>query len=265
MRHFLAKSLAWLRDTGFTGGGLLRMAPNSDPASIENFRKIHAANVDWNELGRQVAQSRAKAASPPKYYNGGYIGQHPPLRVPGPYDLLPGERLVSIEKPTPDCDTRFDKAESLVADLYPEYKGWRCRTLALELDYQTVDGPGIVVETPRGYLAALMYPPDNHDAYAPVFLLLPLALFDTPAHDGARITPAMLEEALEGRAPTYVLLPGTTTTVCSLQLKGGLVTTGQSACIDKRNFDWDKGKEISLKHAQDAAYAALAARATGNR
>lgn len=177
---------------------------------------------------------------------------------------------MSTKPSTPDepRSTHFMRAEAIAADLHPKYKGWRCTSLTTAVEYMPGHGPRVTIEVPYGMLGAIMYPPDALTAPAsatPVLLFLPDALFDTPTRDGVSITPAMLEEALEGRSPTYALIPGTTITVCTLLLKGGMVVTGQSACIDKRNFDWTKSKEISLQRAQDAAYVALAARVTGSR
>ena len=51
---------------------------------------------------------------------------------------------------------------------------------------------------------------------------------------------------------------GTGTMVCTLILKNGFTVTDTSACVDVRNFQEEKGKEISFSKARDKVFHFLA-------
>jgi hypothetical protein len=51
------------------------------------------------------------------------------------------------------------------------------------------------------------------------------------------------------KSETYVVLEGTTTTVCALTLENGYIVTGESACVDPANFDKAKGEKYSRERA----------------
>ena len=47
----------------------------------------------------------------------------------------------------------------------------------------------------------------------------------------------------------YYVFPGTTLTVCVLELINGFTVTGESACVDPSNFDEELGKKIAYDKA----------------
>lgn len=49
----------------------------------------------------------------------------------------------------------------------------------------------------------------------------------------------------------YYVFPGTTLTVCALELKNGFMVTGESAAASKENFNADIGREIAFRNARD--------------
>lgn len=59
------------------------------------------------------------------------------------------------------------------------------------------------------------------------------------------------KEGIEARIKRvgYLVLPGTTCTICSIELDNGFGVRGESACVDKRNFNMKTGEEISYRNA----------------
>lgn len=45
--------------------------------------------------------------------------------------------------------------------------------------------------------------------------------------------------------------PGTTVTVCCLELRNGFNVVGESACVDPDDFDEELGREIAFKDARE--------------
>jgi hypothetical protein len=64
-----------------------------------------------------------------------------------------------------------------------------------------------------------------------------------------RITPDDLDALIGDVA--YHTFPGTTTTVCCLTLTNGFTVVGDSACVDKANFDPELGRKIARNEARD--------------
>ena len=52
----------------------------------------------------------------------------------------------------------------------------------------------------------------------------------------------------------YVVLSGTTTTVCVLTLVNGFVVTGTSACVDPKNFNQAEGEKYAFEKATDEVW-----------
>jgi hypothetical protein len=48
---------------------------------------------------------------------------------------------------------------------------------------------------------------------------------------------------------TYTLLPNGRTTVCQLTLENGFTVEGQSACVDKNNFNAATGEKFAYEDA----------------
>lgn len=67
------------------------------------------------------------------------------------------------------------------------------------------------------------------------------------ASPAPRITQDVIEKRVKG--VDYLVLPGTTTTICWIILDNGFVALGQSACADPRNFNAD----IGARYAYDDA------------
>jgi hypothetical protein len=63
-----------------------------------------------------------------------------------------------------------------------------------------------------------------------------------------RITPERIDEQI---AETHYMRGPNTLTICVLVLKNGFSVTGESACVDPKNFDEEIGKEIAFRNARD--------------
>jgi hypothetical protein len=48
---------------------------------------------------------------------------------------------------------------------------------------------------------------------------------------------------------TYIMIPGTTKTICSLDLQNGYNVTGESACVDPDNFNEEIGNHWAKEDA----------------
>lgn len=53
----------------------------------------------------------------------------------------------------------------------------------------------------------------------------------------------------------YIVVPGTTLTICVITLANGYVVTGESACVDSSNFNEKMGREIANQKAFDKIWA----------
>lgn len=170
-----------------------------------------------------------------------------------------------------------ERVQSRIGDLYPQYRDWTVTTITCDLYYlhaspqelvEAVRGnsggrdPVSIVEehisemaVPSGTVAVIVQNPGNGRK---AVVLVDDILLQVPTNDGPRLSMYDLEAAMVGK-PYFMVLPGSTTTLCVITLVGGTVVYGASACIARENFDWEMGKSIALKRAQDAAFQALAA------
>ena len=59
--------------------------------------------------------------------------------------------------------------------------------------------------------------------------------------------PRVTKEQIEGRIDkiTFFILPDTTTTICNMTLDNGYSVRGESACMDKRNFNMAIGEKLA--------------------
>lgn len=64
-----------------------------------------------------------------------------------------------------------------------------------------------------------------------------------------RITPARIDEVCSKPAQFHVF-PGTTLTVCCLELQNGFTVTGESACASPENFDRQIGERLAYEDAK---------------
>lgn len=64
-----------------------------------------------------------------------------------------------------------------------------------------------------------------------------------------RVTPERLEEVITSEQ--YHVFSGSTLTVCVLTLENGYTVTGESACVDPRNFNPDLGRKIARDNAKN--------------
>lgn len=53
----------------------------------------------------------------------------------------------------------------------------------------------------------------------------------------------------------YMVLPDSTVTLCNITLDSGYSVRGESACVDKRNFNIEIGKGLAYKQAFDKIWA----------
>jgi hypothetical protein len=70
----------------------------------------------------------------------------------------------------------------------------------------------------------------------------------------ARITPEHIDRVCRKPAQYYVF-PGTTLTVCCLELHNGFTVTGESACASPENFDKELGEKIAYQNAKAKVWA----------
>ena len=63
-----------------------------------------------------------------------------------------------------------------------------------------------------------------------------------------RLNPDMIEAAIVGE--DYYVFPGTTLTICKLDLKNGYHVTGESAAVSLENFDEEIGQKIARDNAK---------------
>lgn len=64
---------------------------------------------------------------------------------------------------------------------------------------------------------------------------------------GERVTQGHLENIIVARQ--FVYPEGTSLTICILTLRNGFTVTGESACVDPRNYDRNIGNSIAHRHA----------------
>lgn len=64
-----------------------------------------------------------------------------------------------------------------------------------------------------------------------------------------RLTPEDINACIKHEH--YYVFPGTTLTVCALELKNGFMVTGESAAASAKNFNADIGREIAFRNARD--------------
>lgn len=70
-----------------------------------------------------------------------------------------------------------------------------------------------------------------------------------------RLTPAHIDSVI--REIKYHVVPGTTTTICSIILMNGYVVNGESAAASQANFNEAIGKEIAYNNARDKIWPLL--------
>ncbi len=68
-----------------------------------------------------------------------------------------------------------------------------------------------------------------------------------------RLTPDLIDKAIV--AEQYHVFPGTTMTVCALQLRNGYIVTGESAAASPENFDKEIGRKIARDNARNKIWA----------
>ncbi len=68
-----------------------------------------------------------------------------------------------------------------------------------------------------------------------------------------RLTPADIDATIAGEQ--YWNPPGTTLTVCVLELRNGFTVTGESACASPENFDENLGRRIAFDNARGKIWA----------
>lgn len=63
--------------------------------------------------------------------------------------------------------------------------------------------------------------------------------------------PKVTKESIEARIAKvdYLTLPESTVTICSITMVNGFSVRGESACVDKRNFNQEIGNELAYKDA----------------
>ena len=53
----------------------------------------------------------------------------------------------------------------------------------------------------------------------------------------------------------YIVIPGSTVTICNLTLENGFSVRGESACVDPATFDKQVGEDLAYKDAFDKVWA----------
>ena len=70
---------------------------------------------------------------------------------------------------------------------------------------------------------------------------------------GPRIRPLDIDAQIVSEQ--YYVFPGTTLTVCALQLRNGYYPVGESACVDPANFSESIGRKIARENARNKIWA----------
>jgi hypothetical protein len=78
-----------------------------------------------------------------------------------------------------------------------------------------------------------------------------------------RVTPDMVEAAID--TVQYVVIPGTSLTICTITLWNGCVVTGESACLSQENFDEELGQKVAYGKARDKIWGLEAYRMMSER
>lgn len=68
-----------------------------------------------------------------------------------------------------------------------------------------------------------------------------------------RVTPEKIQSKIVGES--YYVFPGTTLTVCKLDLENGFHVTGESAAASPENFDEEIGRKIARQKAEEKIWA----------
>ena len=63
--------------------------------------------------------------------------------------------------------------------------------------------------------------------------------------------PKVTKDSIEAKIAKvdYMIIPDSTVTLCNITMANGYSVRGESACVDKRNFDVEIGKAISYRDA----------------
>ena len=64
-----------------------------------------------------------------------------------------------------------------------------------------------------------------------------------------RLTPDHIDRCIS--RDQYYVFPGTTVTVCCLELMNGYTVIGESACASPENFDEELGRKIAFDNARN--------------
>lgn len=68
-----------------------------------------------------------------------------------------------------------------------------------------------------------------------------------------RLSPDKIDDVIVGE--DYHVFPGTTLTVCCLQLRNGFAVTGESAAASPANFDEELGRKLARSNARGKIWA----------
>lgn len=68
-----------------------------------------------------------------------------------------------------------------------------------------------------------------------------------------RLTPELIDACIHGQQ--FYVFPGTTLTVCALELRNGFLVTGESAAASPENFDPEIGRKIARENARSKIWA----------
>ena len=70
--------------------------------------------------------------------------------------------------------------------------------------------------------------------------------------DAPRLTPALIDHAITGEE--YYVFPGTTLTICRLELRNGYSVTGESESVSLENFDKEIGEKVARENAREKVW-----------
>jgi len=70
-----------------------------------------------------------------------------------------------------------------------------------------------------------------------------------------RVTPEMIEAAIEEEMFLYPEIGKATLTICVLLLANGFTVTGESACVDPLNYNKELGNTIARDNAKNKIWA----------
>lgn len=72
-----------------------------------------------------------------------------------------------------------------------------------------------------------------------------------------RVTPRDVDNEIAKGKVVFTRIEGTNITHCAIVLRNGFSATGESACVDEKNFDEEIGRDVAFKNAREKLWPLL--------